>query len=43
MCNNSYSCHGAGVFLMGAVAGMAAGAALTATMTPALGRLRAPV
>ena len=34
MCNNSYSCHGAGVFLMGAVAGMAAGAALSATMTP---------
>ena len=34
MCNNSYSCHGAGVFLMGAVAGMAAGAALNAAMTP---------
>ena len=34
MCDNSYSCHGTGVFLMGAVAGMAAGAALNAAMTP---------
>ena len=32
MCNNSYSCHGAGVFRRGAVAGMAAGAALSASM-----------
>ena len=30
MCGNSYSCHGTGVFLMGAVAGMAAGAAMNA-------------
>ena len=34
MCDNSYSCHGTGVFLMGAVAGMAAGAALSAAIAP---------
>ena len=34
MCDSSYSCHGTGAFLMGAVAGMAAGAALNAAMTP---------
>ena len=37
MCNNSYSHHGTGVFLMGAVTGMAAAAALTA-MTPSSSR-----
>ena len=34
MRTNSCGGHGAGVFLMGAVTGMAAAAALTATMTP---------
>ena len=38
MCGNSYSCHGTGVFLMGAVAGMAAGAAMNAMMTPSSNR-----
>jgi hypothetical protein len=38
MCGNSYSCHGTGVFLMGAVAGMAAGAAMNAMMTPSSSR-----
>ena len=35
---NSYTCHGTGMFLMGAVAGMAGGAALSATMTPSSAR-----
>ena len=34
MCGTSYSCQNTGAFLMGTMAGMAAGALLGATMAP---------